>query len=63
MGSKQAFIHLFHQMVNLEGIYELKQGCLVVPLVQDFPTKKELAHDAPDELLPIVCGLVGIHYL
>jgi len=33
MGSKQALMHLFHQMVNLGGIYALKQSCIVVPFV------------------------------
>ena len=40
MGSKQAFMHPFHQMVSLGGIYALKQGYIVVPLIQDFPTQK-----------------------
>ena len=40
MGSKQAFTHLFHQMVNLVGVFTSKQSCIVVPLIQDFPLKK-----------------------
>ena len=42
MGSKQAFMRLFHQMVSLKGIYASKQSCVMVPFVQDFPTQKEL---------------------
>ena len=56
MGSKQAFMHLFHQMVSLKGIHASKKSCVVVPLVQDFLTQEKLAHHAPDELLLIVCG-------
>ena len=50
MGSKQTFMHLFHQMVSLEGIYESKQSCIMVPLILDFPTQKELACHALDKL-------------
>ena len=56
MGSKQAFMHLFHQMVNLGGIYASKQGCIVVPFVQDFPIQEELARHAPNKFLLTVCG-------
>ena len=42
IGSKQAFMYLFHQVVSLGGIYASKQSCIMVPLVQDFPTQKEL---------------------
>ena len=38
-------------MVSLGGIYALKQICIVVPLIQDFPTQEELAYHVTDELL------------
>ena len=50
-------MHLFHQMVSLRGIYASRQSCIVVPLIQDFPTQKELACHTPNEFLLIVCGL------
>ena len=51
--SMQAFMHHFHQV---GGIYALKQSYIVVPLIQDFPTQKELACHVPDKLLLIVQG-------
>ena len=30
IGSKQALMHLFHQMVSLRGVYALKQSCVMV---------------------------------
>ena len=56
MGSKQAFMHLFHQMVSLRSIYASKQSCVMVPIVQDFPTQEKLAHHFPDEFLLTVYG-------
>ena len=56
MDSKQAFMHLFHQMVSLWVVYTLKQSCIIVPLIQDVPTQEELAHHVPDEFLLTVCG-------
>ena len=56
MGFKQAFMHLFHQMVSLRGIYASKQGCIMVPLIQEFPTQEELACHAPNELLLTIRG-------
>ena len=41
MGSKQASIHLFHQMASLRGIHASKQSCIVVPLIQGVPTQEE----------------------
>ena len=49
-------MHFFHQMVNLGGIYASKQSCVMVPLIQDFPTQEKLARHAPDEFLLTVCG-------
>ena len=48
-------MYLFHQMVSLGGIYASKQSCIVLPLIQDFPTQEELAYHAPNELLLTVC--------
>ena len=56
MSSKQSFMHLFHQMVSLGGIYALKQSCIMVPLIQDFPTQEELACHASDEFLLTIHG-------
>ena len=49
-------MHLFHQMVSLEGIYASKQNCVVVPFVQDFPTQEKLARHVTDEFPLTVCG-------
>lgn len=51
IGSKQALMHLFHQMASLNGIYASKQGFIAVPLIQDFPTKEKLAHHGPNEYI------------
>ena len=56
MGFKHAFMHLFHQMDSLRGIYASKQGCIMVPLIQDFPTQEELACQALDEILLTIRG-------
>ena len=56
MGSVQAFMHLFHQMVSPRDIYALKLSCIVVPFIQDFPTQEELARHAPDKLPLTVHG-------
>ena len=55
IGSEQALMHVLHQKVNLGSIYASKQGCIVVPLIQDFPIQEKLARHALDELLLIVC--------
>ena len=52
----QAFMHLFHQMASLRGIYASKQSCIVVPLIQNFPTQKELACHALDKFPLTVYG-------
>ena len=44
-------MHLFHQIISLEGIYASKQGRIVVPFVYDFSTQEKLADQAPDKLL------------
>ena len=49
IGFNKALMHLFHQMASLEGIYASKQSCIVVPLIQDFPTQEELRHHAPNK--------------
>ena len=51
MGFKQALMHLFHQIVKLGNIHASKQGCIVVPLIQDLPTQEKLACHVPNELL------------
>ena len=56
MGFKQALMHLFHQIVSLGNIYASKQGCIVVPLIQDFPTQEKLACHVPNELLFTICS-------
>ena len=43
MGTKQAIMHFFYQMVSLKGIYASKQSCVVVPLISDFVTQEKLA--------------------
>jgi len=57
MGSKQALKRLFHQMVSLGVIYESKKSCVMVPLIQDFPTQEKLSRHVPDEFLLAICGL------
>ena len=56
MGSKQAFMRLFHQMVSLKGIYASKQSCVMVPFVQDFPIQEKLARHVPNEFLFTIYG-------
>ena len=56
ISSKQAFMRLFHQVVSLGGIYASKKTCIMVPLVQDFPTQKELARHALDKFHLTVHG-------
>ena len=57
MGFKQALKRLFHQMVSLGVIYESKKICVMVPLIQDFPTQEKLSRHVPDEFLLVVYGL------
>ena len=57
MGFKQVLKRLFHQMVSLGVIYESKKICVMVPLIQDFPTQKKLSCHVLDEFLLAVCGL------
>ena len=56
MGSKQAFMHLFHQMVSLKGIYASKKSCVMVPFVQDLSTQEKLACHVPNEFLFTIYG-------
>ena len=56
MGSKQALMHLFHQMISLCSIYASKQGRIMVPFIQDFPAQEKLARHVPDELFVTVCS-------